>query len=143
MSCNFFFHNAKYAINFVSSFEGDINTAGSLDRETVVQYALRIIATDQGLPRSRSSATTLLVNLTDVNDNAPVFSQATYTETILEGVVGPVMVAQVNATDDDVGDNGKVTYSITGWSGFRNIQRTIFTKTTDLCKNGSCHLAFA
>lgn len=132
MSCNFFFHTAQYATNFVSSFEGDINTAGSLDRETVAQYALRIIATDRGLPRSRSSATTLLVNLTDVNDNAPVFSQATYTETILEGVVGPVMVAQVNATDDDVGDNGKVTYSITGLSSFRNIQRTIFTKTTEI-----------
>lgn len=55
----------------------------------------------------------VLVNVVDVNDNAPIFPRPFEGPLeITEGQPGP-RVWTVKATDDDSGSNGKVEYSIT------------------------------
>ncbi|XP_034036965.1 protocadherin gamma-C5-like isoform X16 [Thalassophryne amazonica] len=86
-------------------------TTGALDRESVPEYTVVIRATDAGSP-PLSSQTTLVLKLSDVNDNAPVFSQPSYSVDIPENNVPSTPIAVVSATDPDLGDNARVSYSI-------------------------------
>lgn len=53
--------------------------------------------------------------MTDINDNAPEFTPPTMTVTLTEGnFTAGIHVIQVNATDNDNGDNKLITYSISG-----------------------------
>ncbi|KAK2849117.1 hypothetical protein Q5P01_008951 [Channa striata] len=86
-------------------------TAGNLDRETVSEYTVVIKATDAGSPRLSSQAT-FVVKLSDVNDNAPIFSQSSYSVDIPENNAPSAPIAAVSATDPDLGDNARISYSI-------------------------------
>lgn len=86
-------------------------TAGNLDREAVPEYTVVIRATDAGSPRL-SSQTTFVVKLSDVNDNAPIFSQPSYSVDIPENNALSAPIAAVSATDPDLGDNARISYSI-------------------------------
>lgn len=86
-------------------------TAGNLDRETVAEYTVVIKATDAGSP-PLSSQITFVVELSDVNDNAPIFSQPSYSVDIPENNAPSAPIAVVSATDPDVGDNARISYSI-------------------------------
>ncbi|XP_058505631.1 protocadherin gamma-C5-like isoform X8 [Solea solea] len=86
-------------------------TAGNLDRETVPEYMVVIRATDAGSPRL-SSQTTFTVKLSDVNDNAPTFSQTSYSVDIPENNAPSAPIAVVTATDPDLGDNARISYTI-------------------------------
>ncbi|KAL6048592.1 hypothetical protein STEG23_002277 [Scotinomys teguina] len=86
-------------------------TDGVLDREQTSEYNVTIIATDQGkLPLSSSTSVTLLVG--DINDNAPVFHQTSYLIQVAENNPPGASIAQVSASDPDLGSNGHVSYSI-------------------------------
>lgn len=54
---------------------GDLRTSGTLDFETAETYRFTLRATDSGSP-TRTTETTVDVQVTDVNDNAPVLGQA-------------------------------------------------------------------
>nr|XP_046248999.1 cadherin EGF LAG seven-pass G-type receptor 1-like isoform X2 [Scatophagus argus] len=83
------------------------------DRERVSQYQLVVEASDRGRdPGPRSATATVLINVEDENDNYPHFTQRRYIIQVLESVAVNTRVAQVEATDEDQGDNGKVYYSI-------------------------------
>ena len=58
--------------------------------------------------------TTVWVNLRDVNDNAPRFTQDRYISSVFEGNKDGTYVTQVSASDDDSGQNGQITYFIIG-----------------------------
>ncbi|TNN54771.1 Protocadherin gamma-C5 [Liparis tanakae] len=88
-----------------------LTTAGHLDRETVPEYTVVIKATDAGSP-PLSSQTTFVVKLSDVNDNAPTFSQPSYSVDIPENNAPSAPIAAVSATDPDLGDNARISYSI-------------------------------
>ncbi|XP_055015292.1 protocadherin gamma-C5-like isoform X2 [Boleophthalmus pectinirostris] len=88
-----------------------LTTARALDRETVPEYTVVIKATDAGSP-PLTSQTTFVVKLTDVNDNAPTFSQSSYSVDIPENNAPTAPITTVTATDPDLGDNAKVSYSI-------------------------------
>nr|XP_048717679.1 protocadherin gamma-A5-like isoform X28 [Caretta caretta] len=85
----------------------------ALDRERVSDYNVTITATDRGTPLL-SSTTTILVQLSDINDNAPIFSQTSYTLYITENNPRGTSVCSLKANDPDSGENARVTYSITG-----------------------------
>nr|XP_044988520.1 protocadherin gamma-B4 isoform X19 [Jaculus jaculus] len=88
-------------------------TAGVLDREKFPEYNITITATDRGdPPLSSSSGVTLYIG--DVNDNAPVFHQASYVVHVPENNPPGASIAQVSASDPDLGPNGQVVYSIIG-----------------------------
>ena len=64
---------------------------------------------DSGSPVLNSTSI-LKVNITDVNDNEPLFNQSEYSVTLLEGTnIGDVF-ATVTAVDVDEGVNSKVPF---------------------------------
>lgn len=62
----------------VDPYSGWVTTIGELDRETMPEHRLGILATDAGLTK-RTSRGTLIVRLVDYNDCPPVFKQELYT----------------------------------------------------------------
>ncbi|KAM5299398.1 LOW QUALITY PROTEIN: protocadherin gamma-B2-like [Ctenodactylus gundi] len=86
-------------------------TDGTLDREKTLEYNVTITASDRGKPPlSSSTSVTLLIG--DVNDNAPVFQHASYTVHVAENNPPGASIAQVRASDPDLGPNGHVSYAI-------------------------------
>lgn len=90
---------------------GLIIVVAALDRETQDKYNLIVVAQDQGRPPLSAQAS-VVVTLTDVNDNSPVFSTQRYEASVLENATVGMNVIVVNATDKDEGPNGQVTYHI-------------------------------
>uniref|UniRef100_A0A3P9AWZ4 Protocadherin 1 gamma 31 n=1 Tax=Maylandia zebra TaxID=106582 RepID=A0A3P9AWZ4_9CICH len=86
-------------------------TNGPLDRERCSEYNIEIKATDSGSP-PLSSKKIIPVTITDVNDNAPVFTQKTYNVYLKENGVPGSILFSVSASDMDFGENAKVSYSI-------------------------------
>ncbi|XP_006156321.1 protocadherin gamma-B3 [Tupaia chinensis] len=86
-------------------------TDGALDREQFPDYNLTVTASDRGSP-PLSSSRTITLHIADVNDNAPVFQQASYLVHVPENNPPGASLAQVSAFDPDVGPNGHVSYSI-------------------------------
>lgn len=86
-----------------------LETTGKLDREIQGNYVLNISARDGGRPAKYGY---LQVNVTilDVNDNPPIFDHSDYTVSLNESVPPGTPVLQVMATDNDLGDNSKITY---------------------------------
>ncbi|KAG7518852.1 protocadherin alpha-3-like [Solea senegalensis] len=82
----------------------------SLDRETAANHSLIMTALDGGKP-PKSGDMHILVNVLDVNDNAPVFTKDIYSVMLDENAPVGTTVVQVNATDLDEGPNGDVIYS--------------------------------
>ncbi|XP_071426487.1 protocadherin beta-15-like [Pithys albifrons albifrons] len=89
----------------------ELVTASALDREETAQYILTVTAADAGSP-PLTTTQTFTVDISDVNDNAPVFNQTSYTMYVRENNVPTVLVGAVSAADADVGLNAKVTYSL-------------------------------
>ncbi|XP_067423480.1 protocadherin gamma-A4-like [Emydura macquarii macquarii] len=86
-------------------------TERSLDRERVSNYRVTITATDRGSP-PLSSTTIILLQLSDINDNAPIFNQTSYTLYVTENNPRGASVCSLRAIDPDWGENAKVTYSV-------------------------------
>ena len=64
------------------------------------------------------------LNITDSNDNAPIFSRSSYNVTIQENYVGPLTTLVINASDKDSGSNGHLTFSIVDGSSLFAIDAT-------------------
>ena len=97
------------AVFSLESVTGQITTVKPLDFNTLALYSLTIRVTDNGSP-SLSSRSTLTVNITDVNNNAPVFMPP-YEASVQEGVANNTFVILVEATDDDATTNAELAYS--------------------------------
>nr|XP_020043464.1 protocadherin alpha-6-like [Castor canadensis] len=82
----------------------------SLDREDAPEHNLLLMATDGGKPELTGSVQLLVVVL-DVNDNAPRFEQSEYEVRIFENSDNGTTVIRLNASDQDEGTNGAVSYS--------------------------------
>ncbi|CAF94623.1 unnamed protein product, partial [Tetraodon nigroviridis] len=100
-----------FRLNSAFSMHYSLITAGQLDRESVPEYTVVVKAADGGSP-PLSSQTTFVVKLSDVNDNAPTFSQPSYSIDIQENNALNAPIAVVSATDPDLGDNSRIAYSI-------------------------------
>ncbi|XP_035824963.1 protocadherin-11 X-linked [Aplysia californica] len=99
-----------------------IVTLQTLDRERMDHYLLHIIAKDNGKP-PQSGNVTVHINVTDTNDNSPIFSENVYDISVPERAEVGAVVGQVNASDADKGMNSAVTYqfSPTRSSGMSNL----------------------
>lgn len=89
---------------------GEIRTTRPLDREKVARYGLKVKATDRGSPQ-KNSAVRVLINVLDVNDNAPRFSKI-FSATVAENAPAGYTVTRVTTTDEDAGSNAVSRYSI-------------------------------
>ncbi|XP_033922827.1 protocadherin gamma-B5-like [Melopsittacus undulatus] len=90
-------------------------TASVLDREQASVHRVTVVARDRGSP-ALSSSTVLVLEVSDVNDNAPVFEEAAYSAYVAENNAAGELVLHVSARDADEGSNGRVRYSLEGGS---------------------------
>lgn len=100
----------------IDSMSGAIDTAMELDRETNSSFIFTIVATDGGSPSLRSTSE-VTVQILDSNDNAPVFSEESYSFDVLEGTMVGQFVSVVMATDEDAGSNADLLYFINSTLG--------------------------
>ncbi|KAF5404291.1 hypothetical protein PHET_02383 [Paragonimus heterotremus] len=66
-----------------------------------------------------TSTMTLTLKIRDDNDHHPVFSQPIYHATMHENNVVGSKIIQVHATDDDEGDNSRITYTLLDRANFK------------------------
>ncbi|XP_049898395.1 protocadherin alpha-4-like [Epinephelus moara] len=83
---------------------------GPLDRETVAEYNVTIVATDEGTP-PLSSTNIVTVHVSDVNDNPPRFSEPQINVYVKENSPVGAVIKTVTAADADINQNGQVSYS--------------------------------
>ncbi|XP_058506400.1 protocadherin alpha-8-like [Solea solea] len=81
-----------------------------LDREKQSVVRLTLTAIDGGTP-VKSGSILIIVNVLDINDNPPIFSQTLYKTSIYENVKIGTSIITLNATDLDIGNNGQISYS--------------------------------
>ncbi|XP_052597935.1 LOW QUALITY PROTEIN: protocadherin beta-14-like [Peromyscus californicus insignis] len=86
-------------------------TEGALDRESRAGYNITITVTDLGTPRLTTQHT-ITVQVSDVNDNAPAFTQTSYTLFVQENNSPALHIGTISATDSDSGSNAHITYSL-------------------------------
>ena len=72
---------ADPASTMIDNATGYISVAKALDREILSSYVLEVEAVDGGIP-PLSSITLVNVEISDVNDNPPVFSETNYSAVV-------------------------------------------------------------
>ncbi|KAL4226468.1 Protocadherin Fat 4 [Mactra antiquata] len=98
----------------IDSGSGIIQVVNVLDRERTDKYSLEITIVDNGAS-PLSATVTGTVTISDINDNNPIFQPApitTYTFNITENNPVGTLVDRVSATDDDIGANGAIVFTI-------------------------------
>ncbi|KAH0616047.1 hypothetical protein JD844_026842 [Phrynosoma platyrhinos] len=95
----------KFAID---QYKGTIMLVKPLDFEENVQFELLITVSDT----VHQTTQQLLIHVSDVNDNPPVFTQDTYQVLVPELRSIDASILTVHATDRDSQYNGKICYSI-------------------------------
>ena len=105
----FFF--ASQVAPFRIDSDGNVYADGPLDREEQSEYTLVVRANDTGFP-SKSNYTNITVTVTDINDNAPVFTANTYYKVLMENSPVNTPVLTVSADDVDLGENRDVSFQI-------------------------------
>uniref|UniRef100_A0A3Q3WF66 Protocadherin-16 n=1 Tax=Mola mola TaxID=94237 RepID=A0A3Q3WF66_MOLML len=128
--------DGKFALTTKDSIIYLIYVDQLLDREERDSYDLRVMATDSGTPPLRAESS-FTIQVTDVNDNPPLFDQQAYKQTIPEVVYPGSFVLQVTARDKDQGPNGDVRYSLlkgknshSDWFSIDPVTGIITTATT-------------
>ncbi|XP_025754783.1 protocadherin gamma-A11-like [Oreochromis niloticus] len=86
-------------------------TKDYLDKETTHMYTITVTAKDLGSP-TLSSTKVIQVEVQDVNDNRPLFTESPYTFYVPENNKAGMSIFSVSATDADGGENAAVTYSL-------------------------------
>ncbi|XP_030639003.1 neural-cadherin [Chanos chanos] len=104
----------------INSYTGIIHTRAMFDREQKGSYLIEVQSQDssesarpgqQGQPNTDTAYVRIFV--TDVNDNAPAFSQPVYEISVEEDKEVGFVVITVTANDEDEGANAKLRYQIT------------------------------
>lgn len=88
---------------------GNVRVLSPVDYEMTQKFDLWIEARDV---TNLSSFRKLVINVQDLNDNIPRFSQPMYSTSIIENADIGASVIQIMATDSDIGNNGLVTYRL-------------------------------
>ncbi|KAK2841261.1 hypothetical protein Q7C36_012840 [Tachysurus vachellii] len=98
----------------IDSVTGEIQVVAPLDFETEREYTLRLRAQDNGRPPLSNSTGIVSVQVTDVNDNPPIFVSTPFQATVLESAPIGHSVLHIQAIDTDNGDNARLEYRLTG-----------------------------
>ncbi|CAC5409358.1 unnamed protein product [Mytilus coruscus] len=105
---------------FNISHDGRITVIGELDRDQCIsnRYPFTVIARDNGSSK-RTGYTEVIVYVTDINDNSPVFTENWYNGTVQENSPDDTEVnilPPISSTDADSGKNGTkgIRYSLEG-----------------------------
>lgn len=88
---------------------GNLYLISPLDPAEIREYELELVVSDG----EKEDTATAVITVVDINNNSPVFSEDSYTFSLLENATNGTLVGQVEATDDDFGVLGDVTYTLT------------------------------
>lgn len=88
-----------HASLFNITVNGSIFTAVPLDRERFGHYELVVEASD-GAVDPRRTTITLQVDIIDINDNSPVFSEPTYTVNVPENRPAGTVILQLSVSTE-------------------------------------------
>ncbi|XP_066480595.1 protocadherin beta-16-like [Tiliqua scincoides] len=103
--------NLPFVLKSIVNKYYQLVTQQPLDRELVSGYNVTILATDRGSPRLTSTRI-IHVQISDVNDNPPVFQVSLYEMYLQENNIPGLLMGSVHAVDLDMEKNAKVTYSL-------------------------------
>ncbi|XP_011702382.1 PREDICTED: protein dachsous [Wasmannia auropunctata] len=95
----------------VDNLTGVVTTAGPLDRERQSNYTFFVVATDSGMYDALSKSIPVEINISDVNDNAPVFEEYPFRARVPISTKPGQNILRVTAKDADDGVNGDIVYS--------------------------------
>uniref|UniRef100_T1ING2 Cadherin domain-containing protein n=1 Tax=Strigamia maritima TaxID=126957 RepID=T1ING2_STRMM len=98
----------------IDSETGVITTSGVFDREKKASYSFEVRATDGGKYDARSEKTLVVVTITDVNDNKPLFQKYPMNVEVPSNMPPGSLVLTVVANDKDLGKNSEIIYSFVG-----------------------------
>ncbi len=84
---------------------GDITVIAPLDYEKSKKYELNVVAKDIG---GLTDTAKVMVEITDVNDNAPVINVISFSNPLPENSAPETVIAMLNVKDLDSGKNGQV-----------------------------------
>uniref|UniRef100_A0AAQ6AC63 Cadherin EGF LAG seven-pass G-type receptor 1a n=1 Tax=Amphiprion ocellaris TaxID=80972 RepID=A0AAQ6AC63_AMPOC len=98
---------------YIHSPTGVIDVINPLDYEMIREYNLRIKAQDGGRPPLINGTGMVVVQVVDVNDNAPMFVSTPFQATVLENVAIGYSVIHIQAIDGDSGENARLEYRLT------------------------------
>ncbi|XP_015241915.1 PREDICTED: protocadherin-8-like [Cyprinodon variegatus] len=108
----------------IDPYSGDVTLKAQVDFEKRKSYELSIRASDRG-ENSAPSTCTVMIEVVDVNDNAPEISIKPMTSSsdrvayITEAAAAESFVALISTSDRDSGSNGYVRVSLLGHEHFR------------------------
>ena len=96
----------------LDSDTGLLKTSLPLDRERISHFQLRAHAQDAGMPEWEC-VSEVEIEITDINDNAPKFTQDVFTASLREDTPIGAIATKIHATDSDgLPMNKKVTYDL-------------------------------
>lgn len=93
-----------------SSFKNDYSLVliGPLGCEQISEYNIVAVAQDERNPLL-STTSNLIVSISDINDNAPTFTQCSYIAFMENNQLG-VHIFKISALDPDMGESAQVSY---------------------------------
>lgn len=100
----------------IDSVTGEIQVVAPLDYESEREYTLRVRAQDNGRPPLSNNTGIVSVQVTDVNDNPPIFVSTPFQASVLESAPVGSSILHIQAIDTDSGDNARLEYRLTGTS---------------------------
>ncbi|XP_051869381.1 protocadherin-10-like [Pristis pectinata] len=103
--------SVPFKLQQVLSNNYNLVTSDTLDRETVSLYNISISAWDRGFP-PLSARRHILITVSDINDNAPRFTQSLYNVFLMENNTPGASIFAVTALDADLDQNGVLSYSV-------------------------------
>uniref|UniRef100_A0A8D3DHC2 Cadherin, EGF LAG seven-pass G-type receptor 3 n=1 Tax=Scophthalmus maximus TaxID=52904 RepID=A0A8D3DHC2_SCOMX len=100
----------------IDSVTGEIQVVAPLDYESEREYTLRVRAQDNGRPPLSNNTGIVSVQVTDVNDNPPIFVSTPFQASVLESAPVGSSILHIQAIDTDSVDNARLEYRLTGTS---------------------------
>ena len=107
--------NSLLSLFGVNSLTGQVYVEEPLDYELLMPvHTITVVATDMGSP-AMSASTSITITIIDANDNAPEFTNSTYTGSVTENAAG-FSIVNVSATDMDSGSNSEIRYQLLNYT---------------------------
>ena len=109
VSCHI--HHNNFFLKNLNTNKYEVLVKKEIDREKEAHHDVVISCQDKGSPPLHSN-NKFSIQVMDINDVEPQFTKDTFKFLIDENQNSRVTVGYINATDPDLGDGGKLTYSL-------------------------------
>ncbi|KAF6778258.1 hypothetical protein AHF37_02041 [Paragonimus kellicotti] len=99
-----------FSISYQPPFTLNLIVLADLDAEKKSNYTGELVACDGGHPIPKCGVQPFQIQITDLNDNKPIFDKSLYEIEVNETVMNRTKILTVKATDADSGPRGSISY---------------------------------